>query len=280
MAQNEQQENSAWLVEDWTRQLAQILETMAGERPVFTVAARGEYLPPTQPASQDSEAVLWWEQPLSLAPEALLWVGAPGPSWLALGRLALRGAGLEHIEEADARSTYLEILSQSLSGLVQTLSSRLATEVTCAPGSLVPEPPGACALFEVQMQVGTSALPALFMALSAVILDEIGRPPAAEAGQAPAGSAGPSQSARNLDLLMEVELPVSISFGRARLPLKDVLKLTTGSIVELNRAVSEPVEVIINNCVIARGEVVVAEGNYGVRIQEILSRQERLRTLK
>jgi flagellar motor switch protein FliN/FliY len=49
--------------------------------------------------------------------------------------------------------------------------------------------------------------------------------------------------------------------------------------VELNRAVSEPVEVIVNNCVIARGEVVVVDGNYGVRIIQILSRRERLRTL-
>jgi flagellar motor switch protein FliN/FliY len=79
---------------------------------------------------------------------------------------------------------------------------------------------------------------------------------------------------------MEVELPVSVSFGRAELALKDVLKLTSGSIVELNRSVNEPVEVIVNNCVIARGEVVVVEGNYGVRIEEIISPQERLRTLK
>ena len=49
--------------------------------------------------------------------------------------------------------------------------------------------------------------------------------------------------------------------------------------MELNRAVTEPVEVIVNNCVIARGEVVVVEGNYGVRIQQIVSRQDRLRTV-
>jgi flagellar motor switch protein FliN/FliY len=79
---------------------------------------------------------------------------------------------------------------------------------------------------------------------------------------------------------MEVELPVSLSFGRARLPLRDVLKLTSGSIVELNRAVGEPVELIVNNAVIARGQVVVVEGNYGVKISHIISRQERLRTLR
>jgi flagellar motor switch protein FliN/FliY len=85
---------------------------------------------------------------------------------------------------------------------------------------------------------------------------------------------------RTMDLLLDVDLPVSISFGKAQLPMKDVLKLTTGSIVELNRGVSEQVEVLVNQCLIARGEVVVIDGNYGVRIQEIVSRQDRLRTLR
>jgi len=97
----------------------------------------------------------------------------------------------------------------------------------------------------------------------------------------------PSQSqipapvkSRTFDLLMEVELPISVSFGRAQLPLRDVLKLNSGSIVELNRTISDPVEIIVKNCVIARGEVVVIEGNYGVHIQHVISREERLRTLK
>jgi len=98
-------------------------------------------------------------------------------------------------------------------------------------------------------------------------------PPASKA------SAEADQIAHPIDLLLDVELPVSVSFGRAQLALKDVIKLTTGSIIELNRSVSEPVEVIVNNCVIARGEVVVVEGNFGVRIRQVISRQERLRTL-
>ena len=83
-----------------------------------------------------------------------------------------------------------------------------------------------------------------------------------------------------MDSLLEVELPVSISFGKTELPMKDVLQLTTGSIVELNRGVNEPVEVLVNHCLIARGEVVVVEGNYGVRIQQIISRPDRLRSLR
>ena len=83
-----------------------------------------------------------------------------------------------------------------------------------------------------------------------------------------------------MDLILDVELPVSISFGKTELPMKDVLKLTTGSIVELNRGVNDPVEVMVNHCLIARGEVVVVEGNYGVRIQQIASRLDRMRSLR
>jgi flagellar motor switch protein FliN/FliY len=95
----------------------------------------------------------------------------------------------------------------------------------------------------------------------------------------------PARAARHdipptMDLLLDVELPVSVSFGKTEIPMKDVLKLTTGSIVELNRGVNEPVEVLVNHCLIARGEVVVVEGNYGVRIQEIISRSDRLRSVR
>ena len=84
---------------------------------------------------------------------------------------------------------------------------------------------------------------------------------------------------KTLDLLLDVELPVSVSFGRAQIALKDVLKLTTGSILELDRTIAEPVEIIVNNCTIARGEVVVVEGNFGVRVLQVISRQERLKTV-
>jgi flagellar motor switch protein FliN len=67
-----------------------------------------------------------------------------------------------------------------------------------------------------------------------------------------------------------------VSFGRTRVRIQEILKLITGSIIELDRSIAEPVEVIVNNCVVARGEVVVVDGNYGVRINEVMSRRERL----
>ena len=79
-----------------------------------------------------------------------------------------------------------------------------------------------------------------------------------------------------MEVLLDVHLPVCISFGCAELPLRDVLKLSSGSVVELDRQPEEPVDVIVNGYVIARGEVVVVDGNYAVRVQEIVSRQQRL----
>ncbi len=75
------------------------------------------------------------------------------------------------------------------------------------------------------------------------------------------------------DLLSDVNLQVSISFGKTILPLREVLKLTTGSVLELDRQTDEYVDVLINDRLIARGEVVVIEGNYGVRIQELIGQR-------
>jgi flagellar motor switch protein FliN len=83
---------------------------------------------------------------------------------------------------------------------------------------------------------------------------------------------------KNLEALLEIELPVCVSFGRAQLPLAEVLRLGPGAVVELNRTADEPVELIVNDSVIARGKIVMIEGNYGLEIQEIASRQQRLKT--
>ncbi len=75
----------------------------------------------------------------------------------------------------------------------------------------------------------------------------------------------------NLDTLMNIDLPVSVSFGTAEMALADVLRLTTGSIVEFNHLLSEPVNIVVNNCLVARGDVVVVDANYGVRITEVIT---------
>jgi flagellar motor switch protein FliN len=75
--------------------------------------------------------------------------------------------------------------------------------------------------------------------------------------------------AMNLDLVMDVELNVTLRFGQRQLALREVLELTSGSVIELDRQVEEPVELLLEGKVIARGEAVVIDGNYGLRVTEV-----------
>jgi flagellar motor switch protein FliN/FliY len=256
--------SALWVMEQWTTALAAVLDSMTDERPEMAFAP----LPAPESAPPAAET-LCWEQGFKGIPQPGLWVTALESSWLELGRRTLRAAGIEAAEPADARNTYLEILSQSLSSLAQSLTARLGKEVVCERGSERKPVDPAGSRFSVTLRFKDGEL-ALDAALGAELLNWI------EPASKPSG-APPSKT---LDLLLDVDLPVSVSFGRTRIPVKDILKLTTGSIVELNRSVSEPVEVIVNNCTVARGEVVVVEGNYGVRIHQIISRQDRLRSLR
>jgi len=84
----------------------------------------------------------------------------------------------------------------------------------------------------------------------------------------------------NLDFLMDISLDLSIELGRAILSVKDILSLRDGSVVELNKLAGDPVDVFVNNKLIARGEVVVIDDNFGVRVTEILSPAELIKNLK
>jgi flagellar motor switch protein FliN len=88
-----------------------------------------------------------------------------------------------------------------------------------------------------------------------------------------------SEDARNIDLLMDVDLPVSIELGRTKLAISDILGLGPGSVVELNKLAGEPVDLLVNNKVVAKGEVVVIDENFGLRITQLVTPEERLRAL-
>jgi flagellar motor switch protein FliN/FliY len=88
-----------------------------------------------------------------------------------------------------------------------------------------------------------------------------------DAAAAEEGEAIPEQV--NLQLVLDVELNVTLRFGQRQLALREVLELTSGSVIELDRQVEEPVELLLEGKVIARGEAVVIDGNYGLRVTEV-----------
>lgn len=270
-----------WAVEEFAGGFASAVEGMAGVQPgvaTDSVAAPPE---PGAPAFR-------WQQPISgLVGEAF--AAASEADVLLIGRYVLVAAGIEDASPAELQSAFRESLGQAFSVLARAMTTRLRTEITPSGGADGATTPADLAWGAARLTLAGETV-TVFLGLPATMLEPFAAEPKAVAQAATASAGGgPStpqtapavrDESKTFDLLLDVELPVSVSFGHAHIPLKDVLKLTTGSIVELSRAVIEPVDIVVNNCVIAKGEVVVIEGNFGVRIQQVISRSERLRSLQ
>ncbi|MEO5924319.1 MAG: flagellar motor switch protein FliN [Bryobacteraceae bacterium] len=274
-----------WAVQEFAGGFAAAIEGMAFARPEFN-----SELLPAPPPEPTVPAFRWKQAFAGLSGEALAMVSEPDA--LAVGQHVMVAAGVDDSSPEDLKSTFRECLGQAFSILARAMTARLQREVTAATGQEVQAVQDAT-WGKLEIQLGDRPV-TLFLGLQAHLLEQVvvapkavaqaagaGSPPSAPAPAAAAvASRSPADDSKTFDLLLDVELPVSVSFGHAQVPLKDVLKLTTGSIVELSRAVVEPVDIVVNNCVIAKGEVVVVEGNFGVRIQQVSSRNERLRSFQ
>lgn len=89
-----------------------------------------------------------------------------------------------------------------------------------------------------------------------------------------------SEELNNISLIMDVKLPVKVRIGKKKMLLKDVLNMDIGSVIELNQLANDPLEILVDNRVIAEGEVVIVDGNFGVQITAIGTKRERLNKLK
>jgi flagellar motor switch protein FliN/FliY len=271
-------EQAQELVEQWRRDFIGVMQAMGDFCPEMAV----HFAPPTR-----GRDMLWWNQPLDVAPGTGIWVGAAEETWSVLGRRVLAAAGVETSSPAEIKDTYLEVLRQSLGVLARSVGTLLGREITATAGD--EQEPAADLAFgcQIAIKAGDEELPRLAFYFSNEMLEALQKctnpeAPASSRDAQPRADDQPNatqfsdRACGTLDLLLDVEMPVSVSFGRTQVRVQDILKLITGSIIELDRGISDPVELIVNNCTIARGEVVVVDGNYGVRIHEVMSRQERL----
>ena len=97
-------------------------------------------------------------------------------------------------------------------------------------------------------------------------------------GQLGPGTKG--DASRNLDLLLDVEIPISVEVGRAQMSLDEVLRLVPGSVIALDKKAEEPVDLRVNGKLVARGEVVLVDDSYGLRITQIVDAAGRLESLR
>jgi flagellar motor switch protein FliN/FliY len=91
---------------------------------------------------------------------------------------------------------------------------------------------------------------------------------------------GPAvEGAQDLDLILDIPVTLTVELGRTRIPIKHILQLAQGSVIELDALAGEPMDVLVNGCLIAQGEVVVVNEKFGIRLTDIVTPSERMRRL-
>ena len=185
----------------------------------------------------------------------------------------------------------LEELVRQWAGLVASALKPDFGEVTwqVAADPAGPVPAGLIQVLRVSDGTrGITVQMALDDPLACALAETAVGPPVAAPSPAPSIPAAPAANSGrveellrqgNLELLMEVELAVALRFGCRQTTLHEVLNLATGAVLELDREIQDPVDLVLNGRVIARGEVVVVDGNYGLRINEVASAQGRVSSL-
>lgn len=267
----------AELAREWSSRLRAAIEMMA-QQPLTVNAAAAN-----AEAMAHAVALPSLEYSFSHAAGAPMRVCTPPETSAAVAKVVLTASGIEEFDDALLKETWQEILAQAGSGLAQHAGMRIGASVNCGSATEASGPFAEGIASSATLSIGGKDFAPLFINFPQAFLDALETEHRSDdvesehdGAMVPVQERGHSDTPSTLDLLLDVEMPVSVSFGRTFLPVREVLKLATGSIIELDRPVNQYVEVVVNNCVIARGEVVVIDGNYGVRIHEIISRGDRM----
>ncbi len=268
----------------WAASCAQAVGTAVGAPISFDISLT---MPPESPP--ESETDIWLTVALSGA--------LSGSMSLRLNHAEARALAQAFMGEApsqDSKPEYAEAIQElfrQIAGHVATALTPVCGEIHLqVEGASAPAAPGAITAW-IQTSTGvklviearlsselvtalTSTKPELVPA-AAPVMPETYPEPAPQPGTAagfssPAGDPGSPQAPKNLDLVMDVELGVVLRFGTRQLLLKDILELTSGSVIELDQQVQDPVELLLDGRPIARGEIVVIDGNYGLRVMEVI----------
>jgi flagellar motor switch protein FliN/FliY len=258
-------------VQAWVESLAQVLGQIAGS-PLTCAAlpeAPAELAPP-------GEGDLWIIGACSGGLRGEMSLRLPPASILRLAQIFMSEPATPDVEvSSDHREATVELLRQ-VGGVVATGFKAAWGEVQLRLDSSVGAPSwSASSTVWLRAADDGSAAALVEMQLSAALVAALraekteAAKPADPPSSSPPLPPSPEQSKIKLDLLMDVELAVTLRFGSRRLLLREILDLVPGAVVDLDRQVDEPVDVLLDGRLVARGEVVVLDGNYGLRVTEV-----------
>lgn len=258
-------------MQSWAETLSNVLAEISGSPVTCAVAPE---TPAELPAPAENDLYVIAAASGTLRGEMSLRM--PAAATVLLAQMFMGDPSTAVEVTAEYKEAVVELLRQ-VGGLIATTLRNKFGEVQLhlEASANAPSWPAASSAW---LRIGQEAAPAWFeLQLSAAIVAGFRTekaespavatpPPVATPAVAPAEM---PNGTVNLALLMDVELAVTLRFGSRRLLLREVLELNSGAVVELDREVPEPVDLLLDNRVIARGEVVVLGGNYGLRVTEV-----------
>ncbi|MCI0628807.1 MAG: FliM/FliN family flagellar motor switch protein [Acidobacteria bacterium] len=265
------------LIAAWTRAAQQVFEGLTKVKPELQWKLRQT----TEDASENLPAVQWWEAHYEGAGDLRAWIGVATPAALELSRLA---HAVVTSGENDAESHPVEPTIESLSKVFADLLSRETGKVlTWERIQRLPEAPQLSEVYATEISLPEGTVLPLLVGFNAELQDGFGQP----LQQDPQPKRRPQQqppSVREQDAglgpLSNLELPLRVRFGRTQLALERVLQLQVGSVLELEGSREDPVDLLVNGSLVAKGEVVAVEGYYGVRILEVTGKEQRAAALR
>jgi flagellar motor switch protein FliN/FliY len=183
--------------------------------------------------------------------------------------------------EASVLDTLREALTQALSStsFKEQCTNGVLLRVVGLEGTEAPVGQGVASfLFEA----AGMAAPLLLSLAGSLTLGMTETAHDADAGSAQSYTDRPRSDspADRIDVILDIDLPLIVRFGRTELPLRTLARMGPGSLIDLGRSADDPVDVLVSNRVVARGEVVIVGGNYGVRILDVVSPKERIRSME
>lgn len=249
--------------QDWCDAFARVCEMVTSIRPNLT-------WDPNEPAHREpdpSETYFWWNHVIAAEEtQSPVWIGTPQPAWSKIVE------ALEPADEQQGQDAYRDILAQALMAVAQDVAERKGIKLTI-PSAVPDDPQPENLLFRtIRIELGDALLPDVLLGVDPDFAASL-----EPAAQPETTAAAPARTDPGLERLIDLELPVSVVLGRTTLPIREVLKITPGSLIELGHQLGDPVELVVEDAVVARGEVVAVRGNYGVRIHQLISRQDHAR---
>jgi len=219
-------------------------------------------------------------------------VGGAASGTMALGFSRADGARLAKVvmgfdddpDDAAIVDMLQEVANQAFGALNQhplAEGAKFKAE-TATPGA-DPEIAGDRALFSLQLDNDFAPVIACWADMTAPTVTAATTPltvvPSTTAPARPAEAAPVTRTYPNLDVILDIDLPLSVRFGETEMTLDALTRIGPGSVIDLGRSPDDPVEILVNGRLVARGEVVVVAGNYGVRVHEVVSAADRLRSM-